>query len=281
MRKGRFASIPCISWRRGGLQKKESLKTGESFRQQERRYETYELNLREWMAALGGGVCLAAAASYTCYRNWTAFFIFLIPAGFFPKYCREHWRKERLRKLELQFKETIQILSSSLSAGYSVENAIISCHKELEMMYGPDGLMTREIAYMTGQMKMNRPIETLMNEFADRSGLEDVENFSRIFTIAKRSGGQLVPIISHTVQIMEDRFQVKEELRTLTASRKFEQKIMSLMPFLIILYIDASSPGFFTVMYTTLVGRFIMTICLMVYLLSCYLSRKILDIQMG
>ena len=281
MRKGRFAFIPCISWRRGSLQKRESLKTEENFRQQERRYEKYDLNLREWIAALSGGVCLAAAASYTCYRNWAAFLIFLIPAGFFPQYCREYWRKERLRKLELQFKETIQILSSSLSAGYSVENAIVSCQKELEMMYGPDGLMAREIAYMTGQMRMNRPIETLMNEFADRSGLEDVENFSRIFTIAKRSGGQLVPIISHTVQIMDDRFQVKEELRTLTASRKFEQKIMSLMPFLIILYIDTSSPGFFTVMYTTFMGRFIMTICFMVYLLSCYLSRRILNIQVG
>jgi len=74
---------------------------------------------------------------------------------------------------------------------------------------------------MVRQMEMNRPIETLMSEFAARSGLEEVENFARIFAIAKRSGGRLVPIISHTVQVMNDRFQVKEELRTLTASRKF------------------------------------------------------------
>lgn len=279
MKKDRFGSIPCISWKRGCLRKKENLKTEENSRQQGKSYETYELSLKEWVLSVGMGIGLAAAAAYTCYRSWTAFLLFLIPAGLSPRYCREYWKNIRLKKLELQFKETIQILSASLSAGYSVENAVISCQKELELMYGQEGMMSKEIAYMTGQMKINRPIETLMSEFAVRSGLEEVENFSRIFMIAKRSGGQLVPIISHTVQVMNDRFQVKEEIRILTASRKFEQKIMSLMPFLIILYIDASSPGFFTVMYTTWMGRLIMTGCLLVYLLSCYLSEKILDIQ--
>ena len=184
-------------------------------------------------------------------------------------------------KLEVQFKEAIQILSASLNAGYSMENSITSCLRELEVMYGTDGLITKEFAYMARQMELNRPIETLMGEFAARSGLEEVENFARIFAIAKRSGGRLVPVIHHTVQVMNDRYQVKEELRTLTASRKFEQNIMSLMPFLIILYIDGTSPGFFTVMYTTWMGRCIMSGCLGVYGLSCYLAGKILDIPVG
>lgn len=233
------------------------------------------------MLAIGAGILMAAGVSYTCYRSLTAFFIFLIPAGICPGYFRRYWKKKRIQQLEVQFKEAIQILSASLSAGYSVENAVASCLKELSLMYGPHGLITEEIAYMARQMELNRPIETLMSEFAARSGLEEVENFARIFSIAKRSGGRLVPIINHTVQVMNDRFQVKEELRTLTASRKFEQKIMSLMPFLIILYIDGTSPGFFQVMYTTLAGRVIMSGCLAVYVLSCYLSWKILDIQVG
>lgn len=244
-------------------------------------YDEYHLSWKQWILATGAGILLAGAISYTCYRSMTAFFIFLIPAGYCPKYFCRYWKKERSMKLEAQFKEAIQILSASLNAGYSMENAVASCFKELELMYGLDGLITKEFAYMARQMELNRPIETLMSEFAARSGLEEVENFARIFAIAKRSGGRLVPIINHTVQVMNDRFQVKEELRTLTASRKFEQKIMSLMPFLIILYIDGTSPGFFTVMYTTLTGRVVMSGCLGVYGLSCYLAGKILDIPVG
>lgn len=244
-------------------------------------YEDYSMNWKERGVSIGLAAILAGTAAYSCYRSWLVFAALLIPAGVCPRFVRQYQKKKRLEKLEAQFKEMIQILSSSLSAGYSVENAVAACRKELELMYGSDGLITKEAAYMVQQMEMNRPIEALINELADRSGLEEVENFARIFTIAKRSGGRLVPIIAHTVQIMNDRFQVKEEIRTLTASRKFEQKIMNLMPVLMILYIDGTSPGFFTVMYTTAMGRIVMTGCLMVYLSSVYLSGKILDIQVG
>ncbi len=205
--------------------------------------------------------------------------ILLVPAAAVPLRMREMWRKKRLRQLELQFKEAIQLIAASLAAGLSVENAILSCRHELKQMYGENGMMCRELSHMAHQMDMNRPVEELMSEFAVRSGLEEAENFARIFQIAKRSGGQLTPIIQHTVQVMDDRFQVKEEIRTLTASRQFEQKVMNAVPFLMILYIDATSPGFFDVMYGTALGRIVMTGCLAVYLASCFLAERILDIQ--
>ena len=239
------------------------------------------MDVREWVIAIGAGILAAGAVAYTFYRSWTAFALLLIPAGASPWYYREYWRKRRLAELETQFKEMIQILSASLSAGYSVENAIDACGRELEMMYGAEGMIVRELNYMSQQLNMNRPIEVLMNDFARRSSLDEVENFARIFAIAKRSGGRLVSIISHTVRIMNDRFQVKEEIRTLTASSRFEQRIMNLMPFLMILYIDGTSPGFFETIYTTVVGRLVMSGCLVVYGFSCYLSGRILDIKVG
>ncbi len=245
-------------------------------------YGEYELCRTEWLKAIGLGIVAAGAIAYTFYRSWIVFGILLIPACFLgPCLCREYWKQRRLEQLELQFKEMIQALSASLSAGYSVENALAVCQRELELMHGSDGMIVKELGYMVRQMNMNRSVEAVLNDFAGRSGLEEAQNFSYIFTIAKRSGGRLVSIISHTVQIMQDRFQVKEEIRTLTASRKFEQRIMSLMPFLMIFYIDSTSPGFFTVMYTTAMGRIVMSGCLAAYGFSCYLSGKILDIKVG
>lgn len=172
-------------------------------------------------------------------------------------------------------------MAGSLGAGYSVENAIVLGCRELEQLYGADEMIVKEFAYMREQMNMNQSAEAVIQEFACRSQLEEAERFSQIFRIAKRSGGQLVPVICHTVSIMEDRNQVKEEIRTMTASVQFEQKVMSIIPFLMILYIDITSPGFFRVMYETMLGRVIMSGCLAIYLLSCFLSRKILDIKIG
>ena len=73
---------------------------------------------------------------------------------------------------------------------------------------------------------------------------------------------------------------MKEEILTMTASRRFEQNIMNIAPLLVVVYIDLTNPGFFTVMYTTIVGRIVMTVCLAAYLFSVRLSMKILSIEL-
>lgn len=227
------------------------------------------------------GICMAGVTAYVFYRSAAAFLILLIPALGYLRIYEQSWRRKRLVCLEQQFKEAIRILAGSLHAGYSVENAIVTSCGELEQLYGPEEMIVREFAYMKEQMNMNCSAEQVIQEFADRSGLEEAERFSQIFQIAKRSGGQLTPVICHTVSIMEDKSQVKEEIRTMSASVQFEQKVMMVIPFLMILYIDTTSPGFFGVMYETGFGRLVMTGCLAMYLLSWYLSRKILDIRIG
>ena len=53
---------------------------------------------------------------------------------------------------------------------------------------------------------------------------------------------------------------------------------MNVLPFLIILYIDITSDGFLDVMYQTLTGRIIMTVCLLLIGISCWFSGRILNI---
>ena len=64
-------------------------------------------------------------------------------------------------------------------------------------------------------------------------------------------------------------------------SKLFKQvyQTIILMPYLIVLYVDLSSPGFFSQMYETAVGRVVMTGCLVVYLLAWRVSGKILQIE--
>ena len=118
---------------------------------------------------------------------------------------------------------------------------------------------------------MNRNVEELFMDFGRRSGLEDVDHFTQVLAAAKRSGGNLVEVISQTAGIIRDKVQVKEEIYTMLASRIFEQRIMNWVPFLIVLYIDITSPGFF--------NRAVMTVCLTVYGLALFLASRIMDIE--
>lgn len=284
MKKGRFGSTPSTALRipkkKGLLERLGNLKRRKNSGQQVIRYDRYRLTLMDVMTGLAMGLLVDGVIAYTFYRSFYVF-LGLLPLVFlYPLYRKTELKRRRLRELNLQFKEAILILASSLSAGYSIENALDASGQELQTLYGSQGLITREFAYMVQQMRMNRPVESVMMELAERSGLEDVENFARIFAVAKRSGGQLVPIINHTVGVMNDKIQVQEEIRTLTSSRQFEQKIMNLIPFFIILYIDGTSPGFFDMMYDSTMGRVIMSICLAVYLAAYLMAGMILKIEL-
>lgn len=225
------------------------------------------------------GSAACGMTAYVFYRSFPAFLL-MLPAGvLWPFYKRRDLCRLRKEELRLQFKEAIQIVASALAAGYSVENAFIVSVRDLEEQYGKEGMITREFSYIASQLGMNRTVEGLLFSFAVRSGLEEVENFSVIFTISKRSRGELASVVHHVVHVISDRIQVREEILTMTAEKQFEQKIMNLMPYMIVLYVDLSSPGFFSQMYQTLAGRLVMSACLAVYLLACVVSGKILQIE--
>lgn len=225
----------------------------------------------------GEAACLLIG--YTFYRS-VLITAGLLPLGLlYPFYEREQRKKQRKKELALQFKEGMMILASSFSAGYSIENALSAGIRELTLLYGEQGLITREFAYIISQLRTNRPVEQLLTELADRSGLEDIRNFAEVFSVARRSGGNLSAVMRHTADVIRDKMQVKEEIATLTAAKQYEQKIMNLIPFFVIIYVDFSSPGFFAQMYQTGLGRILMTGCLAVYLAALILARKILEIE--
>lgn len=171
------------------------------------------------------------------------------------------------------------MLSSSLAAGYSMENSFAQAQAQLEEMYGERGMMSKEFAVMRSQLSMNRTLEELWGDFAKRSGIEEIRSFAQIFKAARRSGGQLGMIISHVSEIIGGKIQVQEEIRLMTAQKQFEQKIMNLLPLLIVLYIDLTSPGFFDTMYQTAAGRIVMTVCMLIYAGAYILAGRMLDIE--
>ena len=125
----------------------------------------------------------------------------------------------------------------------------------------------------------NIPLEQMLKNLGRRSGVADVEDFAEVFSIARRSGGAMNDMIRRSAAVTGDKIAISREIRTLLASRRYEQKIMNLIPFLIMAYLQLTSAGFFDVLYGNPAGILIMTGCLAVYLAAFLLSEKIVDIE--
>ena len=224
------------------------------------------------------GTAILMLVSYVFYRSAIAFFIalpFLIV--YLIKERRKTMRKRR-HELMLQFREMMHAVIASLQAGYSVENAFIHSYEDMRLLYGSDAMISNELMLIARKLNNNENIEDALDEFAKRAHVQDITDFSEVFRIAKRSGGDLPAILNNTADLISDRIEVEREIATQISSKKMEQNIMDLVPFGIILYIDATSPGFFDPLYHSVFGVAVMSCLLAVYAGAYMLAEKILDI---
>lgn len=89
----------------------------------------------------------------------------------------------------------------------------------------------------------------------------------------------MTDILMRTSKVIGKKMEIDKEIQVLISAKQMEQRIMNIVPFVIILYISITSPGFFDVLYHNLMGVTVMTICLAVYFAAYELSSKIVDIR--
>ena len=244
-----------------------------------RDYDVYYLTTEDLISGALNALLYAVLISVAFYNSVIVLIISIPIAVMSPFFIKTTYIKKRKDKLILEFKDFLRILKSFLEASYSVENAFNMSVKELIMLHGRDSMMVKELKAMVAQIKMNKPIDLVFKKFADKTHIEDISDFAEVFVIAKLHGGNISKIIGNTINVINDKIEVKIEIETVTASKRFEQKLMNLLPFLIIIYMNISSSSFLRPLYTTLEGRLLMTFALFVYFMAIKFSEKILEIE--
>ena len=248
------------------------MKTETSLRKQDIRKYEYAIGVLKATAA-------TAVMSYVFYDS-------LIPAPLLLPvwmiYMRD-WHDDISRKkeqeLRQQFRDSIQVMTSALKAGYSVENAIREAGKDISPVYSEETRIRKEFERMERQMDMNMSAEEVLKGFAERTGQEDIENFVNVFAAAKKSGGDSIAVIRDAVKIISSKIDTEKEIQTMIASKKMEFDIMCAVPFAIILYMKLTFGEFLNVLYGNMAGAAIMSLCIFVYMGAYVYGRKIIRIE--
>lgn len=242
-------------------------------------YNTYEYTKREYIKYLFMGALLGASIGFIFYSNVLGVII-LIPYGFvYVRNKKKELVNQRKWELNLEFRDGLMSVSAALNAGYSVENSFREAICDLKLMYPPDALIIKEFEKIVYHLCMNVTLEDILRDFAKRSDVDDIQNFTEVLITAKRSGGDLIKIIKATTDIISDKIEVKREIITLTTAKKLEASIMSVIPLGIVVYLRAFSPGFLDPLYHNAFGFLFMTIVLIIYYITYLVTKRITNIN--
>lgn len=243
-------------------------------------YLLYKFTKRQLLINILIGLIGIMVISKLFYGTFAAM-IFLVPfIILFIKIRKKQLQDVRNKELKRQFKDAILSISDLMSVGYSIENSIRECYREMISIYGKDSHICRELKNMIKKVELNTPIEKVFEDFENRTDINEIRLFSQVFSIAKRTGGDMVFLIHMVSENISQSLHVEEEINVVISEKKLEQRIMTLVPIGIIVYVRVTSPGFLQVMYETIAGRIIMTICLAAYAAAFCIAEKIMNIEM-
>ena len=242
-------------------------------------YNNYQITNKERISYFIQGLLIGTGLGVLFYSNLPGILL-LAPYAFIHVYNKKRQLVEKRKwQLNLEFRDGLASLSAALNAGYSVENAFGQAVGDLKLLYSPDALIVNEFEGIVNQLDMNRPVEDALNNFAERSGLDDIKNFAEVFITAKRTGGDIIKIIRSTGNTISDKIEVRREIITLITGKKLEADIMSLIPIGIILYLRVFSPRFLNPLYHNPFGFLFMSVILILYYGIYRLTQKIMSIE--
>ncbi len=243
-------------------------------------YNMYVMTHKEKIIYIFIAAGVIFVVAYIFYRSIFLSIMMMPFALLYPKRRTHEIINQRKQKLTLQFKDALYSLSSSVSAGKSIEIAFKEAVKDLLILY-PDSntMIIQEMQYMINRIEMNEPIESALKDFANRSHIEDIQNFADVFQTCKRSGGNLVQVIKNTSEIIQEKITIRQEIDTMIAEKKFEHKVLMIMPIAIMLLLSTSAEDFMAPVFTETIGKLVMTVAIFMMGIAYYISKKIMEIE--
>jgi len=242
-------------------------------------YDIYRFSPREYIRYSIEGFVIIIILGCLFYKSVSGILVLSPFIYVYLKRKKTELIKMRKWKLNVEFRDGINSLSASLNAGYSVEHAFEQAIKDLKRIYPKGAMIIDEFGCIINRIRMNEPAEKALYDFGRRSHVEDIISFSEVFATAKRTGGDLTQIIRTTAGIISSKLEIKREIATQIAAKKFEANIMKIVPAGILLYLSATSSGFLEPLYHNIFGVLIMSVLLTVYILSCRFIDKITTIE--
>lgn len=243
------------------------------------KYGSYRLSVKEEVKCAGISMGLAVLAAWLLYKSIWGILLGSMILPIYRNRYKQICLEKRKKELLVQFKDAMQAVGVALLAGFSIENAWLESQEELKNLYGEKAYMVNEMKQMNARIQMNQPVEQELYQFAMRSECDDIIEFSEIFRFAKRSGGDFGKIIRNTIQHISEKIEMEQEIDTILAGKKMEQKIMNIIPVCLLTYLNLTSEEFLAPLYGNVFGGCVMTGAFFAYVGALVMARKMVSVR--
>ena len=177
------------------------------------------------------------------------------------------------KMVEQELLNAIIIMNNAFRSGRSTIQAIEIVATELS------GPIKQEFKKMQLEIGYGLSLDTVFERFSKRVNLEEVKYITSSLTILNKTGGNIIKVFASIEKMLFDKRKLKKEMNSLTSASKLISRILLLMPIAFILFIFILDPTYFTILFTNIIGRVILFLTVMLYIIYIVVVVKIMKVR--
>ena len=178
-------------------------------------YNIYIMNPREKIIGYLIGFVAGFLAAQIMFGVVIASIVIGAAVGFYAIPVYRRYLQERRRKaILLQFRDMLDSLSNSFSAGKNTPDAFTDAYSDLKLAYGEQAPIVKEMAIIVSGLHNNFVIEDLLRDMSARCGIDDINSFAETFAVCNRLGGNLKKVVVDSRDIISDKIEIEMEIQT-------------------------------------------------------------------
>ena len=190
----------------------------------------------------------------------------LIPGAFAGIYIgivyEKAAKRRKMRRRREAFRRMLLSVETALEAGYSLENALSVADGDLRLIYSEKDEICRRVSAMRKSVELGTPVWYGFHEYAEESGIEEAEEFAEVLRIQQRTGGDMIRTVRRSAARLQESLELQAEIDSVVSEKQLEQRIMSVMPSFMLIYMRLMNGAYLAPLYAGLGGMIIMTIAL-------------------
>lgn len=184
------------------------------------------------------------------------------------------WRRgRRLRHIERQLPDTLDLMTRALRAGHAFTSALSMAGNEMPEPVGS------EFRTVHDEINFGVSMQQALTHLSERVPLTDLRYFVVAVLIQRDSGGNLTEILTELSTLLRQRAKLMAKIRVLSSEGRLSAWILGLMPFALAGVMNLANPKFMSLLWTDPLGIAMVQHMLLLMLFGALIMRKIVRIR--
>lgn len=222
--------------------------------------------------AMVGVVAVAFVVAVLLVPVWAAVLVAVVASRGVLAYV-DHRERQRHEAFVQQMPELARVLSNASSAGLSLSTSLAMAAREMAAPAGD------EIGRVVDEMRLGAPLDEALGNLEDRIRSREIAVLVNTIIIQHRAGGDVVAALRELAGTLDERRELRREVRTMMAGEIFSGYLVVGMAVGSLLLINLYRPGVLDELLSSVAGIVAVAVSAGFFTAAWVVSRRITSFE--